>query len=107
MTERKKAMEKLYQIKHKQELAAKRRIYCQANKDRIYAYQCEWRAANADACKEKAKEYYFQHKESMDARARARALPLQLHRAMLKEFKSKHCPWNEGHVAGVYQVDFD
>ena len=69
-------------------------------------------AANTDDKKEKARLYYLDTQEAINARsderaARERAQPARLHKAMLKDFKSKYSPWFEGHVRGVYQIDVD
>ena len=107
MSDRKKAREIQYRIDHKEELAAKRKIYDERKKCQILEYQKQYRDGHQEKISQRAQEYYQNHREVIDARTRSRTRPGVFHRALLEEFKSKHCPWNEGHVAGVYQVDFD
>ena len=106
MSERKKERERQYRIDHKEELAAKKRIYYERKKSHILEYQKQYREEHHEIISRRAQEYYQNHREAMDARTRARTRPGVLHRALLREFKSKYCPWDEGHVVGVYQVDF-
>ena len=106
MSERKKERERQYRIDHKEELAAKKRIYYERKKSHILEYQKQYRDEHQEIISRRAQAYYQNHREAMDARTRARTRPGVLHRALLKEFKSKYCPWDEGHVVGVYQVDF-
>ena len=109
MNERTRINQKQYRIDHKEELAAKKKLYYQRKKDHILEYQKQYRDEHRDDARrqEIAQEYYQNHKEAMDARTKARNQPKVLHRTMIKELKDKYCPWNEGHVVGVYQVDFD
>ena len=106
MSERKKERERQYRIDHKEELATKRKLYYQKKKEHIIEYQKQYRDGHQEKISQRAQEYYQNHREVMDARTRSRTRPGVLHRALLKEFKSKYCPWNEGHVVGYYQVDF-
>ena len=106
MSERKKERERQYRIDHKEELAAKKKIYYELKKRQILEYQKQYRDGHQEMISRRAQEFYQNHREAMDARTRARTRPGVLHRALLKEFKSNYCPWNEGHVVGIYQVDF-
>ena len=102
-----------YRIDHKEELAAKKKVYYLANKERISEYARKWRGlVDLDEKKETDGLYYLTNKDRINARARerraiARMQPERLHKDMLKEFKSLYSPWFEGHVRGVYQVDFE
>ena len=107
MNEHTKAKQRQYRIDHKEELAAKKKIYYDRKKDHILEYQKQYRDEHQAMISQRAQEFYQTHREVMDARTRARTRPGVLHRALLKEFKSKYCPWDEGLVVGVYQVDFD
>jgi len=113
MNERTRLKQKQYRIDHKEELAAKKKIYYLANKERIYEYRrTRWDLVDVDEKKETDRLYYLANKDRIntrlrDRRATARMQPERLHKDMLKEFKSKYSPWFEGHVKGVYQFDFD
>jgi hypothetical protein len=116
MNERTRIKQKQYRIDHKEELAAKKKIYYLENKERILEYGRIRGTTHVEEKKEKAHEYYLKNYETMNARsterareraARARMQPERLRKDMLKEFKSKYSPWFEGHVKGVYQIDFD
>jgi hypothetical protein len=113
MNERTRLKQKQYRIDHKEELAAKKKIYYLENKERIYEYaRMRWATVDLEEKKEQDRLYYLANKDRInerlrDRRVRARMQPERLHRDMLKEFKSKYSPWFEGHVKGVYQIDFD
>ena len=116
MNERTRLLQKQYRIDHKEELAAKKKIYYLANKERILEYGRIRGTTHVEDKKEKAHEYYLKNYEIINARSteRARAVReiaqparFRYHKAMLKEFKSKYSPWFEGHDKGVYQIDFD
>ena len=108
MNERTRIKQKQYRIDHKEELAAKKKIYYLENKERIYEYaRTRWDIVDVDEKKEKDRLYYLADKDRSntrlrDRRARARMQPERLHKDMLKEFKSMYAPWFEGHVKGVY-----
>ena len=104
MNERTRLKQKQYRIDHKEEIAAKKKLYYLENKEHILEYQNARRANDADK-KERDKQYYLEHRETINARLRARRLPGILHRAMLKEFRSKYAPWNEGVQPGIYRID--
>ena len=105
MNEHTKAKQRQYRIDHKEELAAKKKIYYQSKREHIREYQIQYRLEHFEKISIKAQEYYEKNGDAMNARAKARRQPGVLHRALMKEFKSKYCPWNEGHVVGYYQVD--
>jgi hypothetical protein len=112
MNERTRIKQKQYRLDHKEEIAAKKKIYYLENKERILEYGRIRGTTHVEEKKEKAREYYLKNYEIVNARSRERAArervqPARLHKAMLKEFKSKYSPWYEGHVKGVYQIDFD
>jgi len=95
MNEHTKAKQRQYRIDHKDELAAKKKIYYEKKRDHIVEYQRQYRDEHKDMISLRAQEYYQTHREVMDARTKARTQPKVLHRRMIKEFKSKHLPWNE------------
>ncbi len=107
MNDRTKAMQKQYRIDHQEDIKANKKLYYLTNKVHIIEYQEKYRISRQERVYEYNQEYYAENHEAMNARARAKRLPGILHRRMIKEFKSKYSPWNEGHVKGVYQVDFD
>ena len=110
MNERTRLKQQQYQIYHKEKLAAKKKIYYLANKERIYEYRrTRWDLVDVDEKKETDRLYYLANKDRIntrlrDRRATARMQPQRLHK---DKFKSKYSPWFEGHVKGVYQFDFD
>jgi hypothetical protein len=108
MNEHTRAMQKQYRIDHKEDIAEKKRAYYLKNKEHIREYQnARMAASDATEKKEKDRAYYLEHKDATNARARAKRLPGLLHRSMLKEFRSKYAPWNEGNQPGIYQIDFE
>jgi len=111
MNEHTKTKQRQYRLDHKEELAAKKKLYYLANKEHICEYQLAWGAKRTTAevadKKERDMKHYTEHKETINARLRAKRLPRILHRAMLKEFRSKYAPWNEGVQPGIYQIDFE
>ena len=107
MNERTRLKQRQYRIDHKEELAAKKKIYYLENKEHIREYQRTWNAANVDVKKNRSDEYYLENTELVNARARAMRRPRILHKEMLKEFRSKFAPWNEGQQPGIYQTDFE
>ena len=114
MNERTRLKQKQYRIDHKEEIAEKKRAYYLKNRERILEYGRIRGTTHVDDKKEKAHDYYLKNKEIIDARTRERAArtrereqPARLHKAMLKEFKSKYSPWFEGHVKEFYQIDSD
>ena len=98
-------MQKQYRLDHKEELAEKKRAYYQQNKEKIRDYQHKYRSDHQEACNRTNLDYDHKNSESINARLRANRKPISLHRELLKEFRSKHSPWNEGHVRGVFQID--
>ncbi len=107
MNEHTRAMQKQYRIDHKEELKEKKRVYYLKNKEKIKEYEAGKRQiADADERSLKAQTYYEQHADAINAKAREKRRPGILHRAMLKEFRSKYWPWNEGIKQGIYQIDF-
>ena len=107
MNERTRIKQKQYRIDHKEEIAAKKKIYYLENKERIMEYQRTWNVVNAEYKKNRSDEYYLEHKELVNVRARAKRRPRILHKEMLKECRSKYAPWNEGQQPGIYQTDFE
>ena len=111
MNEHKRAVQKQYRIDHKEEISAKKKLYYLAHKDHIREYQlaCKAKRTTDEIAlgKEKGMTYYMEHKQIINERLRVRRLPGILHRAMLKEFRSKYAPWNEGVQPGIYQHDFE
>ena len=106
MSERKKERERQYRIDHKEELATKRKLYYQSKQDHIREYQHQYRLEHFEKISLRAQEYYEKNGDAMNARAKARRQPGVMHRALMKEFKSKYFPWHEGQVKGIYQVYF-
>ena len=108
MNEHTRAMQKQYRIDHKEQTAAKKRLYYLKNKEHIREYQNARMAATDPAeKKDQDRKYYLEHKDAVNARARAMRRPRILHKEMLKEFRSKYAPWNEGQQPGIYQTDFE
>ena len=75
MNEHTKAKQRQYRIDHKEELAAKKRIYYERKKSHILEYQAQYRNEHQEIISRRAQEYYQNHRESMDARTRARTRP--------------------------------
>ena len=107
MNEHTKAMQKQYRLDHKEELAEKKRAYYQQNKGKIRVYQHKYRSDHHEECNQANLDYYHKNSESINARLRAKRKPITLHKEMLKEFRSKYAPWNEGQQQGIYQTDFE
>ena len=113
MNERTRLKQKQYRIDHKEEIAAKKKIYDLENKERIYEYtRMRWANIDVEEKKERDRLHYLANKETINARLRERRSreimqPARLQKDMLMEFKSMYYPWFEGHVKGVYQIDFD
>ena len=105
MNEHTKAMQKQYRLDHKEDLAEKKRAYYQHNKEKIRTYQHKYRSDHQEECNRTNLDYYHKNSEAINARLRSTRKPVTLHRELLKEFRSKYSPWNEGHVRGVFQID--
>ena len=56
MNERTRLKQRKYRIDHKEELAAKKKIYYLENKEHIREYQRTWNAANVDVKKNRSDE---------------------------------------------------
>ena len=106
MSEHKKAREAQYRIDHREELSAKKKVYYQKKKEHIQEYQKQYRLENAEMISLRAQEYYVVNGDAMNARVKANRRPGILHRALMKEFKKKYSPWNEGQQRGIHQIDF-
>ena len=106
MSEHKKAREAQYRIDHKEELGEKKKIYYQKNKERISEYQRQYRLDNAEIISLRAQRLYEKNGDAMNARTKASRRPGILHRALMKEFKKKYSPWNEGQQRGIHQIVF-
>ena len=93
MNERTRLKQRQYRIDHKEELAAKRKVYYLANKERIYEYaRKRWDLVDLDEKKKTNRLYYLAKKDRINARLRerraiARMQPERLHKDLLKELK--------------------
>ena len=55
----------------KEIVAYKRRLYREANPEKMKAYVADWQKANPDKCREASRRYYAKHKAKCIARAKA------------------------------------